>query len=112
MLLMVKYRELGNSWVQIAWSFPNRTDCMIKNRFNQLRRRERRYVGCVGMPNSFYNRVPAPTHAPCPPAPAMTGSPAPPDTATHAHDNHPFETPDIGYDMWGDDGSSEAFNIW
>jgi hypothetical protein len=41
LLLAQKYAELGNRWVQIAAFFPNRTDAMIKNRFNRLWRRQR-----------------------------------------------------------------------
>jgi hypothetical protein len=38
--LIQKHTELGPRWVQIAAFFPNRTDSMIKNRFNKLQRRE------------------------------------------------------------------------
>jgi hypothetical protein len=41
-LLVQKYAELGSKWVQIAAFFPNRTDSMIKNRFNKLSRREQK----------------------------------------------------------------------
>jgi hypothetical protein len=41
-LLMQQYGELGNKWVKIARSFPNRTDTMVKNRFNKLQRRDRK----------------------------------------------------------------------
>jgi hypothetical protein len=41
-LLFEKQREYGSRWTQIAKFFPNRTDGMIKNRFNQLHRREAR----------------------------------------------------------------------
>jgi hypothetical protein len=41
MLLIAKYRELGSRWVQLASFFPHRTDSMVKNRFNMLRRRGR-----------------------------------------------------------------------
>jgi len=37
-LIIEKYRTLGPKWVQIVAFFPNRTDTMIKNRFNRLRR--------------------------------------------------------------------------
>jgi hypothetical protein len=40
--LLQKYAEFGSKWVQIASFFPNRTDSMIKNRFNQLQRREQK----------------------------------------------------------------------
>jgi hypothetical protein len=39
-LLLAKHSQLGNKWVKIARSFPNRTDAMVKNRFAQLQRRE------------------------------------------------------------------------
>jgi hypothetical protein len=41
-LLVQKCAELGRKWVQIAAFFPNRTDSMVKNRFNKLYRRERK----------------------------------------------------------------------
>jgi hypothetical protein len=41
-LLIQKFTELGNKWVRIAKCFPNRTDSMVKNRFNKLQRRERK----------------------------------------------------------------------
>jgi hypothetical protein len=37
-LLVRKYFELGAKWVQITKFFRNRTDAMVKNRFNKLRR--------------------------------------------------------------------------
>jgi hypothetical protein len=42
-LLIRKYAELGAKWVQIAAFFPNRTDSMIKNRFNKLQRRDQKH---------------------------------------------------------------------
>jgi hypothetical protein len=41
-LLLEKQRELGSKWAQIAKFFPNRTDGMVKNRFNRLERRQAR----------------------------------------------------------------------
>jgi hypothetical protein len=41
-LLLEKYRELGPRWVAITKCFPNRTDAMVKNRFNRIRRWSRR----------------------------------------------------------------------
>lgn len=41
-LLIEKQREFGSKWVRIAKFFNNRTDAMLKNRFNVLRRRERK----------------------------------------------------------------------
>jgi hypothetical protein len=112
MLLMAKYRELGTRWVQIAWFFPNRTDCMVKNRFNKLRRRERKHAGFVGMPINIQNRMPLPAEPQPPPAPTRTEPPPLLDTAAQAHDSQRFHAPDFGYDMWCDDGSSEAFDVW
>jgi hypothetical protein len=40
MLLLQKYRDLGCKWVRIAKFFPNRTDAMVKNRFNRIQRRD------------------------------------------------------------------------
>jgi hypothetical protein len=112
MLLLAKYRELGSRWVQIAWFFPNRTDCMVKNRFNKLRRRERRQIGFIGMQMNLRNRLLMPPEAPRPPAPNRVDRPAPPDRVAHTDDSEGSDTPDFGYDMWCDDGSSEAFDIW
>jgi hypothetical protein len=39
LLLVQKFQELGGKWVAMARFFPNRTDSMIKNRFNRMRRR-------------------------------------------------------------------------
>jgi hypothetical protein len=39
-LLIEKQREYGSRWAQFAKFFPNRTDGMVKNRFNQLQWRE------------------------------------------------------------------------
>jgi hypothetical protein len=41
-MLIRKYSEFGPKWVQIAAFFPNRTDSMMKNRFNKLQRREQK----------------------------------------------------------------------
>jgi hypothetical protein len=41
-LLIQKQHELGSKWVKIAKFFPNRTDSMVKNRFNRLKRRDQK----------------------------------------------------------------------
>jgi hypothetical protein len=41
-LLLAKQREYGSRWAVIAKFFPNRTDGMVKNRFNRLLRRQTR----------------------------------------------------------------------
>ena len=41
-LLLLKQREFGSKWVKIAKFFENRTDAMVKNRFNVLQRKERK----------------------------------------------------------------------
>lgn len=38
-LLLIKYQEFGSKWVTIASFFPDRTDAMVKNRFQVLLRR-------------------------------------------------------------------------
>jgi hypothetical protein len=43
LLLIRKFAELGNRWVQIAAFFLNRTDSMVKNRFNKLQRRDQKH---------------------------------------------------------------------
>jgi hypothetical protein len=42
LLLLQKHREMGARWVAMAKFFPKRTDSMLKNRFNCLRRRCRK----------------------------------------------------------------------
>jgi hypothetical protein len=39
-LLVQKRMELGAKWVKIAQFFPNRTDAMVKNRYQVLKRKE------------------------------------------------------------------------
>ena len=39
-LLIKKQKELGSKWVKISQFFQNRTDAMVKNRFQVLRRKE------------------------------------------------------------------------
>ena len=41
-LLLSKYSEIGPKWVKISSYFDNRTDASIKNRWNVLKRREKR----------------------------------------------------------------------
>jgi hypothetical protein len=41
-LLQAKYREIGPRWMLLVPFFPRRTDGMIKNRFQILRRKARR----------------------------------------------------------------------
>jgi hypothetical protein len=41
-LLLAKQREYGSRWALIATFFPNRTDGMVKNRFNRILRRQAR----------------------------------------------------------------------
>jgi hypothetical protein len=41
-LLREKQAAIGNKWVKIARFFPNRTDAMIKNRFGQLLRKDKK----------------------------------------------------------------------
>jgi hypothetical protein len=46
--LIQKYGELGPKWVQIATFFANRTDSMVKNRFNKLQRRKQKWRDLLG----------------------------------------------------------------
>ena len=39
-LLIAKQKELGSKWVKISQFFENRTDAMVKNRFQVLKRKE------------------------------------------------------------------------
>jgi hypothetical protein len=41
-LLLAKHREFGGRWIRMAEFFPNRTDTMLKNRFQMLMRTEAR----------------------------------------------------------------------
>jgi hypothetical protein len=42
LLLFQKFHDLGPKWVQIAKYFPKRTDAMVKNRINLLKRHEQK----------------------------------------------------------------------
>jgi hypothetical protein len=44
MLLFKKHEELGSKWVHIARFFPNRTDAMVKTRFNLINRHEQKRI--------------------------------------------------------------------
>ena len=41
-LLLQKQQEIGSKWVRISQFFHNRTDAMVKNRFQVLKRREQK----------------------------------------------------------------------
>jgi hypothetical protein len=69
LLLLEKYRELGPRWVTITKFFPNRTDAMLKNRFNRIQRwgRRTRQILCheelgflLGLPNPMCASAPEP----------------------------------------------------
>ncbi|KAH0787709.1 Myb-like DNA-binding domain containing protein [Histomonas meleagridis] len=47
-LLLLKQRELGSKWVKISKFFLNRTDAMVKNRFQVLMRKMKK--GCLTFP--------------------------------------------------------------
>jgi hypothetical protein len=66
-LLLQKFRELGNKWVRIAKCFPNRTDTMVKNRFNKLQRKERKSRDLWAHGGVFFSRMFAPIAKPIPP---------------------------------------------
>ena len=48
-LLLSKQRELGSKWVKISKFFHNRTDAMVKNRFQVLMRKMKK--GILHLPN-------------------------------------------------------------
>jgi hypothetical protein len=115
-LLMHKYRDFGGKWVQISKCFPNRTDCMIKNRFNKLQRRGRKQQSIV---NKMQCSLPPfqavvqwpPVAAPDAPLPTlMVQQPVPArvpmdDTGAEAELQVGFQgvdTLDLGCDVWGD----------
>ena len=54
LLLLQKQKELGSRWVQIATFFTNRTDAMVKNRFQVLKRKELRE-------QALFKRLPSPS---------------------------------------------------
>ena len=47
-LLLMKQMELGSKWVKISKFFDNRTDAMVKNRFNVLMRKKKK--GLLNLP--------------------------------------------------------------
>jgi hypothetical protein len=49
LLLLQKYAEIGNKWVKIAKFFKNRTDSIVKNRFNKLQRNQQKLLAASVM---------------------------------------------------------------
>jgi hypothetical protein len=128
-LLVDKYRELGSRWVQIAYFFPNRTDCMVKNRFHKLWCRERKNLGVIGPPTKFtcqaftntgQSRPPSFLSTQFPSAPHRMDHPAPPQhqrlhkPPTQVPDSQldVSGTRDFGPDIWYQEGCSETFDLW
>jgi hypothetical protein len=115
-LLMQKYRDFGGKWVQISKCFPNRTDCMIKNRFNKLQRRGQKQQSIVNKmqcsPLSFQAVVQwRPVAVPDAPLPTlMAQQPVPArvpmaDTGAETEPQVGFQgvdTLDLECDIWGD----------
>jgi hypothetical protein len=116
-LLMQKYLDFGGKWVQIAKCFPNRTDCMVKNRFNKLQRRGRKQqaiVGSIRCPPPLFQVLiqgpPAvvpdlplpPVMAPQPPAPPVGAPKADTDSEAGLEVGFQgFDPQDLGLDIWG-----------
>ena len=119
-LLIAKQNELGSKWVQIARFFDNRTDAMCKNRFNVLRRRERKrntkmlrdlalmqFQRMRKLPQAFvYQMCQMPAPIVAPPEPEVVAEPAPVfdlDSDDGFADFSPF-----GSDLWNETFDSDA----
>jgi hypothetical protein len=120
-LLMQKYLDFGGKWVQISKCFPNRTDCMIKNRFNKLQRRGRKQQSVVTtircQPPPFQVVIPLPSVVvPEVPLPSLTTQPptleADTDSETGLEVGFQGSDPqDLGCDFWGD-ALLEGIGFW
>jgi hypothetical protein len=129
LLLMHKYRELGSRWVQMACFFPNRTGCMVKNRLNRLRRRERKHLAiarppakftCQAFTNTRQSRLLPFANTQFTPVPHKTNQPTPqppqqphvPSSQVPNNQMYVFDTHDFGPDIWSPEGFLEIFDIW
>jgi hypothetical protein len=52
-LLFRKYEEFGPKWVHIARFFTNRTDAMVKTRFNLVKRHEQKRIDMLKQQTAF-----------------------------------------------------------
>jgi hypothetical protein len=105
-LLLEKQRDYGSKWAQIAKFFPNRTDGMVKNRFNRLQRRQAR----VFEVNLRYDatallymlRSTGRTYTRKPPTPTPIQEP---------QSIEPPIVPDFDFDQWNDPIDGEYFDF-
>jgi hypothetical protein len=127
-LLMDKYCELGGRWVQITHFFPNRTDCMVKNRFNKLWRRGRKHFNgreppTIFTPQALTNpgqyrppkfpgtQLPSVSHRMDQPALPPPQQPHQPPAQLPDSQMHVFDTHDFGSNIWYPEECFETFYI-
>jgi hypothetical protein len=104
-LLLEKQREYGSRWAQIAKFFPNRTDGMVKNRFNLLQRRQARVyevnLRCDAAALLWMIGACAPART----QPRRTAAPP-------AIEPTPIETiPDFDFESWNDTMDIDPFDL-
>jgi hypothetical protein len=85
-LLFRKYEEFGPKWVHIARFFPNRTDSMVKTRFNLIKRHEHKRIEMLQEQTTFMQMFQTPSEAPEPPQEDLFEEPAPFDTFGEIYD--------------------------
>jgi hypothetical protein len=107
--LIQKHRELGAKWVQIAKFFPERTDSMVKNRFNRLKRRDQKRMALFSLSCSdpllmrmfqspmFWQIPPKPADPPSLPLPVLEPRSVP--KIEIPRNDPPFDEPT----MWAED---------
>jgi hypothetical protein len=105
MMLVQKFLEFGNKWVRIAQFFPNRTDSMVKNRFNKLQRRDKKRKELIQRCDRlFYGNFLRVQTVPVPVP--VAASPPEADTCTIPlrtdYEPPKFEPEVLRCDFWGD----------
>jgi hypothetical protein len=104
MLLLQKFMEFGNKWVRIAQFFPNRTDSMVKNRFNKLQRRDRKRKELIQRCDRLFYGTLLKTQT----TPVPAAAPPPGHEERWAvqlrtdYEPPTFEPEGLGCDFWGD----------
>jgi hypothetical protein len=105
-LLLQKHQELGGKWAKIARFLPNRTDSMVKNRFNKLDRQNRkrqelatacdRILWTAFLEAQLTYQIPRQEQAP---------------VRSEPIDQQTFDTQDAGWEYWDDMSSFEIDNL-
>ena len=74
-LLIEKQKELGSRWVRISQFFQNRTDAMVKNRFQVLKRKEQKEKEIQARREKFLAQASSPCMSPPTVTPEVAPSP-------------------------------------